>query len=157
MEKKTLYSEIIRFIAEHPQKKAAEIRAAFTDYPKCSIDGSIKRAFNAGLLIREVSGDGFFLYSAPKINEEFKATKPVNEKYLQAVKKATELEGRGLFNRAGVAWLDAMQLALTERERDMCANRRRHSLSMGALHSRSESRDSGHGGIYCGTLPAWMR
>ncbi|MDO3920407.1 ANR family transcriptional regulator [Salmonella enterica] len=156
-EKTSLYNDVINFISKNPGQRTAAVRAAFSDCPASSVDGAIKRAYAAGVLIREVSGEGFFLYSVAEANTDYKARNPINEKYSQAVGKAVDLERRGLFNRAGVAWLGAMQLAVTERERDMCANRRRHSLSIGALHSRSESRNSGHGGVYCGILPTWMR
>ncbi|ELP3923325.1 ANR family transcriptional regulator [Escherichia coli] len=118
------------------------------------IERAISYLFERGSVTRDYDRRGFGLYSVTPQYDELTGAAGGSNKFIEASKRAARLESRGLFRRAGAAWLDAMMLAPTDRTRQQCVARRRSCASMYKT-MYCESQNCGAHGNFNGTLPAW--
>lgn len=143
----SLIHEILKYIEAHPGTSAADLRLVFPHVSRTVVQRAAYRLFESEFTTREMV-KGQYCYFAAKSYPETGGI-PIAEitRSRGLVRKAQELESKGLWLRAATVWLEAFDASRLTDERAYCLAQRLKCL---------ENRTYSAGGECVCDLPGWF-
>jgi len=134
----SLIHEVLKYIEAHPGSSAASLRLVFPHVPRTWVQRAAYRLFESEFTTREMI-KGQFCYFAAKAYPETGGM-PIAEitRSRGLVRKAQELESKGLWLRAATVWLEAFDASRLTDERAHCLAQRLKCLEKRAYSAGGE-------------------
>ncbi|MDV2901750.1 hypothetical protein R0H17_08920 [Phytobacter diazotrophicus] len=120
----SLIHEILKYIEAHPGTSAADLRLVFHRVPRTVVQRAAYRLYESEFTTREMI-KGQYCYFAAKSYPETGGM-PLDEitRSHGLVRKAQELQSKGLYLRAATMWLEAFDASRLTEERAYCLDQR---------------------------------
>ncbi|EOT5501617.1 hypothetical protein [Citrobacter koseri] len=117
------------FIAMNPGTTNREIAESLTQYNHQSVQRAVCRLFELELATRKRDGKNFRYYAEPPEGFHFNVCEPTPE-VASLMEKATELESKGLYQRAATMYMEAFRVSGIESERTALLVERQRCLGL---------------------------
>ncbi len=120
----SLIHEILKYIEAHPGTSAADLRLVFHRVPRTVVQRAAYRLYESEFTTREMI-KGQYCYFAAKSYPETGGM-PLDEitRSRGLVRKAQELQSKGLYLRAATMWLEAFDASRLTEGRAYCLDQR---------------------------------
>lgn len=134
----SLMKEILGYIQANPGVRATDLKLIFPKHDRTAVQRAAYRLFESGYTSRQEVNKQF-CYFPERAHPDITAL-PLEELARAAglIKKAEELELKGLYQRAATVWLEAFSASRVASEREKCLRQRKKCLARRIFPSSPE-------------------